>query len=301
MAGTVIQAGSATLLSPDQFASVMTRFEKETLAQVEKLDSTRNSQDKLQTQIQFLESKAKNLRGNSRTSLNVFEDAKLKACLSDLQQKLEENSKLEKQYQQARTEFEQKALSLLSLYNDWIDANLVPPPDPSPASLDERLNALVWVAKKRAKLQYLLRNYRSSDEREPAFKASDFKGLDPRDREGRQLALDLLRDRKKTLGDHLDRLALEQEEIRNEIKLQGKMQDFLEDIQKMNEDSSFPRGSMKRNDLQSYMGKSSRNSLEGRLAQLEVEIAQGRQSLSQMDSSINRLEGGVRDKKGGRP
>jgi predicted nucleic acid-binding Zn-ribbon protein len=115
------------------------------------------------------------------------------------------------------------------------------------------------------------------------------------------LALDLLRDREKNISDRLDRLSLEQEEIRNEIKLQGKMQDFLGDIQRMNEDSSFPRGSLRRNDLQSYMGKNSRNSLEGRLAELGREILKGRQSLVRINSAITRLEGAVGENRGGRP
>jgi hypothetical protein len=292
---------SVTLLAPDQYATLMARFEKETLVEVVKLESIKTGQEKLQSQIQNLEAKVQILRSNNRISLNVFEDAKLKSCLGDLQEKLEENSQLEKQFQQARGEFEQKALSLLSFYNDWIDANMVPPSNPSPASLDERLNALILVAKKRAKLQYLLENYHSSEEKEPFFKSSDFNNLDPHDMEGRRLAMELLRDRKKTLGDRVDRLSLEEDEVRNEIKLQSKMRDFLEDIQRMNEDSSFPRGSLRRNDLQSYMGKNSHNTLEGRLAALEKEILQGRQMMVQINSSITRLEGAPDTKKGDRP
>ena len=294
-------AGPSSLLALDQYAPIVERFEKETLAQVEKLGTIQGGQEKLQIQIQTLETKVKTLRGNSSTSLNVFETAKLKSCLGDLQQKLEANALLEKQYQQTRTEFEQKALSLLSIYNDWIDATLASPPNDSTVSLDDRLNALALVAKKRSKLQYLLRIYHSSDEKEPAFNPSDFRGLDPHDREGRRLAMDLLRDRKKTIGDRIDRLSLEEDEIKNEIKLQGKMQDFLEDIQRMNEDSSFPRGSLRRNDIQSYMGKNSKTSLEGRLRELEKQISMDRQMMAQINSSISRLEGTEGNQKGGRP
>ncbi len=296
-----VPGDSATLISPEKYASVISRFETETLGLAADLDSLKTNQIKLQNQIQVLEAKVKSERENNPTALNVFENAKLNNILSDLQQKLEANSKIEKTYQQTRSNFEQKALSLLSLYNDWIDANLASASNAASISLDERLNLLVQVVKKRAKIKYLLQSYRTSEESVPVFNPADFKELDTQDRESKQLAMDLLRDRKKTLEDRLDRLALEVDEIKNEIKLQGKMQDFLEDIQRMNEDSSFPRGSLKRNDLQSYMGKNSTNGLEGRLAELGKEIYQDRQSLTQMDSSIVRLEGGVGEKKGGRP
>lgn len=288
---------STTLFAdPGAYGPVMDRFESETRAQVEKLNSIKLIQEKMQVQIQILESKAQTLRDRNRSSLNVFEDAKLKGTLGELQQKLAENSRLEKQYQVYRNDFEQKALSLIAFYNDWIEANLTPPKNPSPSALDERLMGLIRVVKKRTILQDLLRHYGTPEEKEPKYKTTDFKGLDPSDEEGKRMAMDLLRDRKKNISDRLDRLSLEEDEIKNEIKLQGKLQDFMEDIQRMNEDSSFPRGSLRRNDIQGYFGDKSRNVLGERLSQLEKEIGIDQQILAQMNASIARLESGAGEK-----
>ncbi len=293
---------STTLFAdPGAYGPVMDRFESETRAQVEKLNSIKLIQEKMQVQIQILESKAQTLRDRNRSSLNVFEDAKLKGTLGELQQKLAENSRLEKQYQVYRNDFEQKALSLIAFYNDWIEANLTPPKNPSPSALDERLMGLIRVVKKRTILQDLLRHYGTPEEKEPKYKTTDFKGLDPSDEEGKRMAMDLLRDRKKNISDRLDRLSLEEDEIKNEIKLQGKLQDFMEDIQRMNEDSSFPRGSLRRNDIQGYFGDKSRNVLGERLSQLEKEIGIDQQILAQMNASIARLESGAGEKRGDRP
>jgi hypothetical protein len=280
------------------YAPVTARFETETMALVAEMESIRNRQSKTQYQIQTIQLKAKVLRDKNRSSLNMFEEAKLKGCLNELQEKLEENSNLEKKYSQDRTEFEQKALSLLSFYNDWIDANLSVSSAGSTSNLDDRLNALVRIVRKRGQIQDLLRHYGYPEEKEPKFKPADFTSLDPNDEVGRRIAMDLLKDREKYINDHLERLALEEEEIRNEIKLQSKLQDFLEDIQRMNEDSSFPKGSLRRNDLQNYMGPASRNGLDGRLAELEKERLREQQILNQMNSSISRLESRMGEKKG---
>lgn len=283
------------------YAPVTARFESETMALVGLMDSIRAKQAVFKNQILSLQSKAQTLRDNKRSSLNVFEEAKLKACLNELQQKLEENSNLEKKYSQTRTEFEQKALSLLSFYNDWIDTNLSIPSTLSTTNVDERLNILVHIIRKRGQVQDLLSRYGYPEEKAPKFKSNEFTGIDPSDEEGRRMALDLLKDRKKNLNDHLDRISLREEELHNEIKLQAKLQDFLEDIQKMNEDSSFPKGSLRRNDLQNFMGPASRNGLEGRLAQLEDEKSREQQVLNLMNSSIDRLESRMGEKKGVRP
>jgi hypothetical protein len=70
------------------------------------------------------------------------------------------------------------------------------------------------------------------------------------------------------------------------------MQDFLEDIQKMNADSNFPQGNLKSGDLESLVGGSQKNKLAVHLSELRQKIKRGQASLVQM----NQLMDTVRDR-----
>ena len=106
------------------------------------------------------------------------------------------------------------------------------------------------------------------------------------DREGLQLTLDLIRDRKKDLEEQLEKWSIEQDEVKNELKLQGKMQEFLDGIRRMNEDSDFPSGNLKKSNLGNATGGKQRNKLEAHLNELQDLIEHGQASMADYQMTV---------------
>jgi hypothetical protein len=100
----------------------------------------------------------------------------------------------------------------------------------------------------------------------------------------------LIQDRKKGLDEQLAKWSIEEEEVKNELKLQGKMQEFLAGIRRMNEDSDFPSGSLNKSDLGNATEGKERSKLEKHLNEIQSLIQNGQESLSQLDQLMVKIQ-----------
>ena len=292
-------ASSATLTGP-QWEKVIADFESSVSALSQWLENARSQLRQLQSEIEGLERKIAKLRQGPSENINVLDEIRLKGLLNDLKDKLEKKSDLQHQWDEKQGEFEQKALSLVSLYNDRINfvlANADLTADT--VRLPSEVNNLAGLIQKRNHIQTLVKQYQAKPEGEPSVETSPLESLKSGDRESLLLALDLIRDRKKDEEEQLEKWSIEEEEIRNELKLQGKMQEFLEGIQRMNDDSSFPHGSLKRNDLEDVAGKKEKAKLEARQNELRGLIARAQAALTQLDGLMAQVQDKLNASKGG--
>jgi DNA repair exonuclease SbcCD ATPase subunit len=250
------------------------------------------SKDKdLQSDIKELQEKTKNLREKTKNNTNVFDEIRLKSLLNDLKQKLEENSEVVRQIDEQQKAVEQKTLSLISLYNDHIETSLKGLKVSSDAKeLDRRIDELSKTIQKRNDMETLLKKYQPRESMDNVPPISSISNIERNDKDSLQLNLDLYRDRKKDIEDKLEKWTLEQDEVCNELKLQEKMQEFLENIQKINEDSDFPKGSIKRSDLEGVVGKNHGNKLSNRLIELQANIDHGKILLTQIIKLIEKVQ-----------
>src|SRR5208282_999832 len=99
------------------------------------LENSRNVGKSLQVEIDKLENKIARLRQESQKHPGVFDEIRLNGLLNNLRDELQKNSAFQHQCLDKQTEFEQKALSLVSLYNDRIVRDL----DPSEISSESGL------------------------------------------------------------------------------------------------------------------------------------------------------------------
>ncbi len=282
---------SGVSLTDTQWKSVVAQFEGSVLALSQWLSDTQMKMKGLRDDIRKLELKSAQLREETRDGGGVFDDFRLKGLLNDLKGKLENNSDLQHQWDGKQKEFEQKALSLIALYNDRIAEDLeTGEPSAPPFLLNFKLDELTLLIQKRNRIQALLQQYREKNSLENPPLPASFGAPPAGDREGLLLTLDLIRDRKKSLEDQIEKWSIEEEEVKNELKLQGKMQEFLEDIQRDNEDSSFPHNSLKRNDLNDMAGDKERQRLEARLGALRQMSARGQASLGQLDQFMDKVQ-----------
>lgn len=294
-----VVSDSGVSLTDSQWKGIAAQFETSVFSLSKWLGDTRAKMQALQGEIQKLEDKTTKLRAKDQDGNGVFDGFRLKELLNDLKDKLEENSDLQHQWDENQKEFEQKALSLISLYNDRIGADLATGNQTSqPSQLNFKLDELTLLIQKRNQIQALLKQYQTKNSGDNSTAPTSFDGLKADDRESLLLTLDLLRDRKKGLEEQIEKWSIEEEEVRNELKLQGKMQDFLEDIQRENEDSNFPHSSLKRNDLSDMAGDKERRRLEARLDDLQQMTSQGQASLAQLDQFMEKVQKHL-DKLGG--
>lgn len=271
---------------------VFSEFEDSVYSLAQELEKLQTQKKELQTDITVLESKITDLRNAEKKGSNVFEEIRLKGLLNDLKQKLEENSELERQWGVEQKSFEQKALSLQELYNERIEADLnSTPPNASADILDSRLSDLAAIAQKWNRADALLRKYQRPEDEQKIPPLSFLKNFNSHDWENLQSVLDLLLDRKKSLDIKMEKWSQEEDELVNELKLQGKMQEFLDDIQRSNEDSGLPHGNLKRNDLEGMLGKTKRAGLEERLNDVRKNEAQSRTMLTQIGKIIDKIHG----------
>ena len=291
---------SGVSLTGTQWEKVISDFETSVTSLAEGLENGRSQLRRLQSEIEDLEGKIAKLREGSAQNINVLDEIRLKGLLNDLKDKLEKKSDLQHQWDGKQGEFEQKALSLVSLYNDRINLVLANADLSADSSrLPSEVNNLAVLIQKRNRIQALAKQYQAKSEGEESVENSSLETLKTGDRESLLLALDLIRDRKKEQEEQLEKWSIEEEEIRNELKLQGKMQEFLQDIQRMNDDSSFPHGSLKRNDLEDVAGKKERARLEARLNELHGLIARAQGSLAQLNGLMTQVQDKLNASKGG--
>ncbi len=282
---------SGVSLTDAQWKSIVTQFEGSVLVLSQWLSDTRKKMEDLQDDIRNLELKIARLRAETGDGGGVFDEFRLKGLLNDLKDKLESNSDLQHEWDQKQREFEQKALSLIALYNDRIAQDLeTGEPSVPPSQLNSKLDELTVLVQKRNQIQDLLKQYREKNNVESPQIPPSFGAPQASDRDGLLLTLDLIRDRKKSLEEQIEKWSIEEEEVKNELKLQGKMQEFLEDLQRDNEDSSFPHDSLKRNDLSDMAGDKERQRLEARLEDLRQMTAHGQASLGQLDQFMDKVQ-----------
>jgi hypothetical protein len=269
----------------------VTRLEEEVSVLVEWLEKKQVERKSLQETIEKFQEKAATLRQEIQKNPNVLIEIRLKSLLNNLKEKLEQNSGLQHQWDSQQTEFEQKSLALVALYNAQIQKELETTDSATnPAQADSRLGDLTVLVKKRNRLQALLVIYQKKTENEKNLPAVPVGSIETHDKESLLLTLDLLHDRKKDLEGEMAKWSREEEEIRNDLKLQAKMQEFLEDIQKMNEDSDFPHGRLKRKDLEGIVGKNQKGKLSGRLNETHEKLSQGEKTLAQIAELMTRVQ-----------
>ncbi len=284
-------ASSGVSLSHQQWKSVLSEFEVSVFSLSQWLEKSQIEKKKIQQNISDLEEKLASLRKEDPDGSNVINEIRIKGVLDELKEKLEKNSGLQHQWDDKQKEFEQKALSLTALYNDRIEMELEnTETNQGVGQIDGKLTDLTVLIKKRTQVQTLLKEYTKKGDSEKLLSVASLKSFKTNDRESLQLTLDLFRDRKKDLEEQLEKWSLETEEAKNELKLQGKMQDFLEDIRHINEDSDFPQGGLKRHDLEGIVGKTQKNKLEAKLLELQNKISRGQVTLVQITQLMLRAE-----------
>ncbi len=274
-----------------QWKTIASQFEESVSSISKWLDSCQAEMKSLQNDIGKLEKKIARLREENRNGSGVIDEFRLKGLLNELRDKLEKNSDLQHQWDEKQKEFEQKAMSLISLYNSRIDNDLQGADLSSqPSQLNLTLNELVLLIQKRNQTLALLKRYPNNAVGENPLPITTVGALKFDDREGLLLTLDLIRDRKKSLEDQLEKWSIETDEAKNELKLQGKMREFLDDVQRMNEDSSFPHGSLKRSDLGDVAGDKERKRLQSRLDNLQQMTDHSRATLTQLDQIMQKVQ-----------
>jgi hypothetical protein len=271
---------SGPVLSDAEWKSAVGKLEKSVFDSAGWLKDAAGEKTGLEKGIRTLQDKTVELREKIQKGSNVFDEVQLKVLLEKLQGELEKDSDLRRRWDERQKDFEQQSLSLVSLYNQRIEADMeAPETSGTPGRMDSRLDELVSLAKKRNQIQDLILRYRVKAPPENLPSITAFETFHSRNRDNLSLTLDLLRDRIKDLGDRLEKWSLERDELRNEIKLQGKMQEFLADIQRVNEDSEFPRQNIPREEWQEVVGPGRKGGLEARLSELGRQMEEGQKNL----------------------
>lgn len=280
-----------TVLNGDQWKSVISQFENSVRSETDWLEKKKTERIKLRTDIEGLEDMVSSLRQKNESNGNVIDEIRLKNLLNDLKDKLEKDSGLQHQWDDTQKDFEQKCLSLISLYNDRIEAELETTDVSSgTAPLDSKLKVLNFFIQKRSHVQTLLRQFQNKPEKEKLESVASLESIKASDREGLQLTLGLFRDRKKDLEERLEKLSLAEEELKNELKLDGKMQEFIDDIGRLKTDSNLPRGDPKNGELDGLAGKSQKEKLENQLADLRQQISHDEKILIQINLLLGRIQ-----------
>ncbi|SRR5579871_1169245 len=296
-------SSSGLSIDDAQWKTVVAQFEESVSSLSKGLEDRQSQMAALQSEIETLEGKISQLRGKTENGSGVIDEFRLKSLLNNLKDELQKNSDLQHQWDGEQKEFEQKAMSLIALYNERIDKDLQSTDLSSPSSrLNVTFNELVQLIQKRNQTLALIKRYQKKTTGETPPPLASFGGVRPTDREGLLLTLDLIRDRKKGLEEQLEKWSIEEDEAKNELKLQGKMKDFLEDIERMNEDSSFPHSSLKRSDLGDVAGEKERKRLQSKLDDLQQKISQGQAALIQINQFMDKIQHqlddlGVREEK----
>lgn len=284
-------SSTGVVLSDPQWQAAVSQFQNSIMILSNGLERDRTDLDLLQKKNERLEEKIEELRQNSQNGPNVFDDIKLKGLLNDLKDSLEKSSDLQHQQDNQQKEFEQKALSLIALYNDRIESELQPSSGAlGPPKLQLKLDSLALLIQKRSHLQFLLKKYQKKTRDAESLPMESLNSLKTNDRESLQLTQDLIQDRKKALDEQLEKWSIEEDEVKNELKLQGKMQEFLAGIRRMNEDSDFPSGNLNKGDLGTAMGGKERIKLEKHLSEIQAFAQRGQETLAQLNQLMMKIQ-----------
>ncbi|HET9870888.1 MAG TPA: hypothetical protein VFR02_10395 [bacterium] len=269
-------------------------FETAVSAQARALADNRRRQERLGSEIAALETKTAALR--DQASGNLFDQLRLKKLLAELQGKLEAQAALKQDRDARLADFEQKGLSLLSLYNESISRQLDLPEGSEPG---DRLDSVIATVRKRQALQGLLDRFPGApdDQRMAPLSLLDQSG--GRDLASLKTTLDILQDREKELQTRIEKADVRAAELNQEITLQGKMRDFLSDMRKMNEASSFPRESLNRADLQALESQAQDSNLKRGIQAAQKRQDQDRADLEQVRRYIRSVQARIQEWKGG--
>lgn len=276
-------ASEGVTLSEAQWTAVQSRFEKDIAALIAWFETYENRKKDLALEISDLQDKTAHLRDETRDQSNLFKEIRLKELLNKLRDKLEENSNSDHEADLKRKEFEEKSLSLIDFYNNRIEfelgsgeANVLPD------QLKSKVDQLSDLARQRNRIQVVLDQYGQRDDKEKLGSMGKVFSTKTDDRETLQLTLDLFKDRQKNLQEQIEKWSLELDSLRNELKLQGEMKDFLKDIQDMNANSNFPQGNLKQEDLEFLSGDSQKKKLFLRINEVQQNILRGQKLLAQI-------------------
>lgn len=286
-----IRPSEGVSLSSGQWLQVQDRFEKEIAVLLTWLEKYESHKKTLTANISDLQNQTARLRTETMQESNVFKEIHLKQLLNELRDRLQENSDLDHEADLKQKDIEQKCLSLIELYNSRIEMELeAGEGTPTPTQLDQKVNHLTELARKRNQLQTLLKQYRKNEAPEKLASIGSLASYKTNDRENLQLTLDLFKDRQKNLQDQLGKWSLEMEGLRNELKLQGEMKDFLSDIQSLNADSNFAQGHLKQGDLEFLSADSQKKKISIRLLELQEKMADGQKLLAQINQLLSKTQ-----------
>src|ERR1700679_1674578 len=282
------QRGNAALSGPSEgvtlseaeWTGVQTRFESDITVLIDWFETYETRKKVLAGEISELQDKSAQLRDQS----NLFKEIHLKELLNKLRDKLEENSDLDHEADLKRKEFEEKCLSLIDLYNGRIEYELESGETnlPSP-QLKSQIDRLCLLARQRNRIQTVLNQYGQKEKNQKLSSVEKIFSTKTNDRETLQLTLDLFKDRQKNIQDQIEKWSLELDSLRNELKLQGEMKDFLKDIQDINADSNFPQGNLKQEDLEFLSGDSQKKKLFITLNEVQQKLLRGQKLLAQIE------------------
>ncbi len=270
-------------------------FEKAVSDQAKDLVKNEDRRGELHGEIEKLEVKTTALRNQNH--LNLFDQLRLKKLLNDLRGELEAESGLEQQWRDSLENFEQKSLSLLSLYDEEIGRQLDAAIGDQSA---DQLGALTETARKRQALQALIDRFpeASADEKMPPL--SLLEKTDNQTAGNLSTTLDILQQREKELEGKIEKADVQAAELEQEVDLQSKMRDFLSDVRKMNEDSSVPRESLNQGDLQTLQSQTQDSNFQKEIeadqkqkAKDQSDLAQVRQYIQAVQAQIQKLSGGA--------
>ncbi len=278
---------SAVPVSQAQTQTAFEDLEKEVWNTRLDLAASQEEIQKLRGTIAGLQEKLSLLRRESGNNPGVFQVLRQKMLLSELEPHLERMALLERERKRKKADFSQKALSLLALYNRRIEAELNPLDARVP--LMEKIHRLQVLGQKRSHLLNLLDDLsgQTVPGKDRAF--DDFKGVTVNDPKGRRIVLELLEERRKELLAQSGKLDAQEQEIREQLRLQKKMNDFLMGIERLNESADFPHSSLKRNDLQGVSDKNQTIKLESKLQEIQGIRAATERTRKQVDQFIQRL------------
>ncbi|MGH7739888.1 MAG: hypothetical protein ACREL1_07055, partial [bacterium] len=217
----------------------------------------------------------------------LLDQLRLKKLLNDLQEKLRAESALEHRLETSLSAFEQKSLSLLALYNQEISNQLEAPADDRTG---HRLDAVIEIVRKRQALQHLIDRFPevSKGEKMPPLSLLEKSGA--RSEEDLSTTLDILRQREKRLRGNIEKAEVREAEWNQEIALQSKMKDFLSDVRKMNEDSTFPRDSLNRGDLKTLENQSEDSAFQTEIQTSEKQKEKDKKDLVQVGDYIQIIQ-----------
>jgi hypothetical protein len=292
--GALAESNSAegVALSSVQWTVVQDRFENDIATLIIWLEKYQIRKKTLASEITDLQTKTTQLRDETRVESNVFKEIRLKELLNDLKDKLQENSTADHEADTKQKDFEQKCLSLIELYNGRIESELESGEvNAAPAQLDSKVNQLSDLAKKRNRIQQILKQHQKKEDNEKLAEVGGVSSLKTNDRETLQLTVDLFKDRQKSIQEQVEKWSLELDGLRNELKLQGEMKDFLKDIQNMNADANFPQSNLKQEDLDFLSGDSQKKKLVSRLNEVQQKILLGQKLLAQINQLLIKAQG----------